>query len=369
MGFLLGELTERELVTVDRNPGGGRSPDGGRPSHRIDIAADAPVVIAAQLTADTVRVATVALGGRVVSRDEKPLRAGRAIADAVDDLCSLIAARAASGPRVLGIGVAVPSPVRRDDGYVFSALHLDWEGIPLRELMHERLAGEGDLAALPVAVGNDANLAALAECRHGAGRDASQMLYLMTGRIGLGGALVSDGDLFSGAHGYAIEPGHITVNPSGAECVCGSSGCLEVEADHRALLRAAGEPAVATERLVGRVDALLSRARDGEPSAVEALREVNTQLGTGLASLINLTDPDCIVLGDTLGTLLELEPAPILDGVARRAFLNPTGAIPIRAGMLKDAALIGAGELAFEPLLLDPRSVVAKAAEPRARAG
>lgn len=369
MGFLLAELTDRGLVSVDRKPGGGGRSDVGRPSHRVEVSADAPVVLAAQLTADTLRVATVALGGHVLSRDERPLPEGRATADVVDELCSLIAARAAGAGRVLGIGVAVPSPVRRDDGYVFAALHLEWAGIPLRNLMLDRISRDRDLAALPVAIGNDANLAALAERRHGAGQGAKQMLYLMTSRVGLGGALVSDGQLLTGAHGYAIEPGHITVNPTGAACLCGSSGCLEVEADHRALLRAAGEAAGPTEQLVERVNALLLRARAGEPAAVEALQDVNSRLGTGLASLINLTDPDCIVLGDTLGTLLELQPEPILERVAKRAFLNPTGAIPILPGKLDDAALIGAGELAFQPLLLDPRSVVEKASERHARAG
>jgi predicted NBD/HSP70 family sugar kinase len=360
MGFLLGELTDRGLVTVDRKPAADGKPDGGRPSHRVAVSHDAPVVIAAQLTADTIRVATVALGGRILSREEKAFAPKRRVAAVVDDLCSLIAAAAAEGPDVLGIGVGVPSPVRREDGYVFAALHLDWPGIPLRELMLERLTDWPGTAGVRLAIGNDANLAALAESRHGAGRGARQMLYLMTSRLGLGGALISDQELFTGAHGYAIEPGHVTVNPGGAPCLCGSNGCLEVEADHRALLRAAGEAEVSTERVVARVHALLERAREGERPALEALREVNAQLGIGLASLINLTDPDCVVLGDTLGTLLELEPDPITERVAERSFLNPTGAIPIRPGALQDATLLGAAELAFGPLLLNPREVVAK---------
>lgn len=362
MGFLLGELTDRGLVTVDRQPAAERKPDGGRPSHRVSVSDDAPVAIAAQLTADTIRVATVALGGHVLGRDERKLPPGRAIAAVVDDLCSRIAA-AAKDAEVLGIGVGVPSPVRRDDGYVFAALHLEWPGIPLRELMLERLSAFPETAGVPVTIGNDANLAALAESRHGAGRGARQMLYLMTSRVGLGGALISDQQLFTGAHGYAIEPGHVTVNPGGAPCLCGSNGCLEVEADHRALLLAAGQTGVPTERVVDRVGALLEEARSGESSAVKALREINAQLGIGLASLINLTDPDCIVLGDTLGALLELQPEPINDRVAERSFLNPTGAIPIRPGALQDATLLGAAELAFQPLFLNPRGAVASGRE------
>jgi predicted NBD/HSP70 family sugar kinase len=360
MGFLLREMSERGLVVVDRSPGGPRRPDGGRPSHRVEVSDKAPVAIAAALSADTVRVATVALGGNVLRREEHPLPAGRAIPDVVDDLCTMVAGQAREASRLLGVGVAVPSPVRREDGYVFAALHLGWPGIALRELMQRRLSEDFDVSDVRLTVANDANAAALAESRRGSGTDARQLLYLMTSRVGLGGALISEQEVFAGAHGYAIEPGHIMVNPNGAACLCGSYGCLEIEADHRALLRAAGEEAETTEELVERVGRLLGRARRGEESASAAVRSVADALGTGLASLINLTDPDCIVLGDTLGTLFELQPDPIIERVATRAFLNPAGAIPIRPGVVDDAPLIGAAELAFQPLLADPRSVVGK---------
>jgi len=360
MGFLLREMSERGLVVVDRSPNGARRPDGGRPSHRVEVSDQAPVVIAAALSADTVRVGTVALGGKVLRREEHSLPTGRAIPDVVGDLCSMVAGQVRTASRLLGIGVAVPSPVRREDGYVFAALHLGWPGIALRELMLSRLAEHLDVSDLRLTVANDANAAGLAESRRGSGTDARQLLYLMTSRVGLGGALITEQDVFAGAHGYAIEPGHIMVNPNGAACLCGSHGCFEIEADHRALLRAAGEQADSTEELVERVGTLLRRAHDGEERASVALRTVADAVGTGLASLINLTDPDCIVLGDTLGTLFELEPDPIVERVATRAFLNPAGAIPIRPGALEDATLIGAAELAFQPLFVDPRSVVGK---------
>ena len=360
MGFLLREMGERGLVTVDRRPSTARRPDGGRPSHQVRVSDQAPAAIAAELSADTAAVATVALGGNVIRREEHPLPAGRAIPDVIDDLCSMVASQARLTSRLLGVGVAVPSPVRSEDGYVYAALHLEWPGIALRELMLERLYEELDVTDLRLTITNDANAAGLAESRRGSGREARQLLYLMTSRVGLGGALIAEKEVFGGAHGYAIEPGHITVNPNGAACLCGSYGCLEIEADHRALLRAAGEESEGTEELVRRIGSLIQRARDGEARAGEALRTVAASLGTGLASLINLTDPDCIVLGGTLATVLELQPQPILERVAGRAFLNPAGAIPIRPGELEDAALIGAAEVAFQPLLVDPRSVAGK---------
>ncbi|GAB3884025.1 hypothetical protein GCM10029964_044390 [Kibdelosporangium lantanae] len=221
MGYLLGELAARSLVEIDRS---GVSSSGGRPSHRVHIADGAPTVVAAQISADTFTVGTVGLGGRVLTSEEHPLPSldPLAILDALADVM-----RGHIGRSVLGLGVALSSPVRTTDGYAPAALHMGWPGVPVRDLLLERLP------ALPLAVANDANMAGLAEYRHGAGRGARQLLYLTTGHVGLGGATITDGRLFTGAHGYAIEPGHVTVDPSGALCPCGSTGCLEVEADHR----------------------------------------------------------------------------------------------------------------------------------------
>src|SRR5262249_1901853 len=135
--------------------------------------------------------------------------------------------------------------------------HLRWPGVPVRELLAERLAAEERTAGIPVRVANDANLSALAESRRGAGRGAATMLYLGAATFGMGGGLAIDGNLFEGAHGYAIEPGHVTVNPAGAPCSCGSTGCLEVEADSRALLRAYGRGRTTRTRLRAAVDRLL----------------------------------------------------------------------------------------------------------------
>ena len=117
-----------------------------------------------------------------------------------------------------------------------------------------------DIGDVRVHVGNDANLAALAESRHGAGQGAAQMLYVMTGQVGVGGGLVIDGRLHLGSAGYALEIGHTPVPPGDRPCRCGNRGCLEVEADPTALLAAAGlsttEPTLASgaggDRAAGR---------------------------------------------------------------------------------------------------------------------
>jgi predicted NBD/HSP70 family sugar kinase len=341
MGYLLGELADRALVQIDRS---GRRTDGGRPSHQVMLASDAPTVVAAQIQPDTFTVATVGLGGHILSRSTLPLPDPRPI-EALDELCSLMMSHVREG--VLGFGVAVPSPVRSSDGYAPAALHLGWPGLPLHAMLAEHLS-------LPLSIANDANLAAIAEYRHGAGRGATQLLYLTTGNVGLGGGVVSEGRLFLGAHGYAIEPGHITVDPAGAQCPCGSTGCLEVEADHRALLRLLGLD-VPLQSIAAEVAALLDSPT---PEVMAAVQQVNTRLAVGLGSLANIVDADRIVLGGTLGTLYSLEPDIVRRKLGERAFLADLAAVPITPGELPDAVLLGAAELAFQPLLDDPRNLV-----------
>jgi len=342
MGYLLGELAARSLVEIDRS---GVSSSGGRPSHRVLIAEGAPTVVAAQISADTFTVGTVGLGGRILTMAEHPLPS----LDPLEILDALaVVMRGYIGPSVLGLGVAVSSPVRTTDGYAPAALHMGWPGVPVRDLLLSRLP------ALPLAVANDANMAGLAEYRHGAGRGARQLLYLTTGHVGLGGATITDGRLFTGAHGYAIEPGHVTVDPSGALCPCGSTGCLEVEADHRGLLRLLGRD-VPLDQVNAAVASVLL---DPTPEVMAVVRRVNTRLAIGLASLANIVDADRIVLGGTLGRLFTLDPEVVRTGLAERAFLTELAHTPIVVGELANSVLLGAAELALQPLLDDPRAVI-----------
>jgi predicted NBD/HSP70 family sugar kinase len=122
------------------------------------------------------------------------------------------------------------------------------------------------------------------------------------------------------------------------------------------LLRAAGRSTDATQNLPQAAEAVLLAARADEPSALQAVRHVSARLGSGLATLVNLTDPDRIVLGGRLADYHRLAPGPLTENLAARSFISHAEAIPIAAGALPDAALLGAADLAFQPLLNDPRS-------------
>jgi predicted NBD/HSP70 family sugar kinase len=350
VGAVVEDLRARQLILVETRPG--PAGEAGRPSHQVSLHPDGPVVVAIQLRSDSYRVAVVGLGGELVSSSSAPLPQPSTPERVLGAIARDAVAAAASCPRsCLGVGVAVPSAVSRVDQHALAALYLRWpSAVPVRTIL-SRLIG----AELPVHVGNDANLAALAEFRHGAGVGASDMLFLTTGQRGVGGGLVVGGRLFTGSAGYALELGHLTVDPAGRECHCGNRGCLDVEADPRALVEAAGI-AVTDEGDVEAAarDVMARAARD--PRAGAAVARVADRLAVGLAGLVNLFNPDRIVLGGLYADVLGAMAERMADALRRRSLLSVASEVPLCAAALADDAIIlGAGELALQPLLDQPR--------------
>ena len=346
-GYALTELVGRGLVRVDDRPGARSGTGPGRPSHLVEVAPSSPVALSVHLRVDTLDVAVVELGGRVLRVEREPVEARPDVASIFLRISRLLRmlGREAGRP-VAGVGVSMPSPVRSADGYALQPRHLEWTGVPARDLVREGLD-----EPWPVHVGNDANLAALAEHRHGSGRGARQLLYVTTEHIGIGGALVTEGSVFGGARGYAMEVGHTSADPDGPRCSCGSRGCLELVADTRALMRAAYLPDTPVTGIGYRARVLMEAAERGDPAAAAAVDEVATRLGVGLAGLVNLLDPDRIVLGGLLAKLLALGRTRITTELRERSFLERAVPVPVEVAALDSGALLGAAELAFEPVL------------------
>lgn len=348
-GYALNELVARRLVVVDGHPGPrhGDTAGPGRPSHHVHVASGSPVALTVHLRVDTLDVALVELGGRVLRVEREPVEARPEVASIFLRIGRLLRTlgREAGRP-IAGVGVSMPSPVRAEDGYALEPRHLDWTGVPALDLVRDGLD-----EPWPVHVGNDANLAALAEHRHGAGRGARQMLYVTTEHIGIGGALISGGTLFAGASGYAMEVGHTPADPDGPDCSCGSRGCLELVADSRALMRAAGQPESPVTGIEYRARVLIEAAERGEPEASRAVDEVAVRLGAGLAGLVNVLDPDRILLGGLLGRLHSVGAAHITDEMGRRSFLERAVPVPVVPAALECGALLGAAELVFGDVL------------------
>lgn len=356
-GAVAAELEALGLIRVDSRPGAAAGSQG-RPSHRLSVDETGPVVLAAQVHADGFRASLVGLGGRTVATAPGCTTVQ---ADPAQVLGEVVAAGAGllrdSGRRCVGAGLAVPSAVAEPEGTALNPLHLAWPaGAPVREIFAEQIAAAGIEG--PAFTGNDVNLAALAEHRHGAGRGAQHLLCVATGHRGVGGALVLDGRLHSGSSGLALEVGHLTVNPEGRPCHCGSRGCLDVEADPLAFLVTAG-------RDPGPEVSLLQQSRDmlatdyTDPAVRSAAEQLIDRLGLGLAGLVNILNPDRIILGGLHRELLRADPERLRAVVADRSLWGRSGGVPILPCTLDHNSLVGAAELAWQPVLDDPLAALA----------
>ncbi|MEE1841098.1 ROK family protein [Streptomyces sp. NPDC088190] len=356
-GAVAAELEALGLIQVDSRPGSAAGSQG-RPSHRLSVRESGPVAIAAQVHADGFRAALVGLGGRLVATAPGCVTVtadpAQVIGEVVDDCARLLRD---SGLRCVGAGLAVPSAVAEPEGTALNPLHIAWPaGAPVSEIFADCVREAGIPG--PAFTGNDVNLAALAEHRHGSGRGAQHLLCVATGHRGVGGALVLDGRLHTGSSGLALEVGHLTVNPEGRPCHCGGRGCLDVETDPLAFL-------VAARREPGPEESLLKQAGDllrteYEDAAVRgAAEELIDRLGLGLAGLVNILNPDRIILGGLHRALLDADPERLRAVVADRSLWGRSGSVPILPCTLDHNSLVGAAELAWQPVLDDPLAALA----------
>jgi predicted NBD/HSP70 family sugar kinase len=191
------------------------------------------------------------------------------------------------------------------------------------------------------------------------------MIYLAS-EVGIGGGVIANGSPLAGAAGVAGEVGHLPVNSNGMRCYCGAIGCWETEAGEIALLRHAGhEFRPPCHDCVAMV---LAGAARGDPAARAAVETVGHWLGVGLAILVNIFNPERIVLGGFFGELYPSVAHIVREQVQARAFLPARDLVSIVPGTLgADTALLGAAELAFEPVLADPTLIPVRKAAPAAR--
>ncbi len=344
---LIGELVAGDLVVEEPAV---RLGTPGRPSPLVRLVSESVVVLALEIAIDSLAVAVVGAGGLVHERMrvDRP-RGHSTLDDVVADLVELAETVRRSRPAdetPIGVAVAVAGIVRNTDGLVRLAPNLGWVDEPLRERL---AAGLG--LAVPVDVANESDLGGLAEFRRGAARGADDVLYVH-GEVGVGGGIIVDGRPLDGIGGYGGEIGHIPVNPDGRPCRCGSTGCWETEVGERALLARAGYPLDGGRAAV---DAVLADAAAGRPAALEAIAATGHWLGIGLAGLVNILNPRRVVLGGLFSRVHPLVDGQVEAGLDHYALAAPrqlVSVVPSTLGV--DAPLLGAAELAFEPLLADP---------------
>jgi glucokinase len=264
-------------------------------------------------------------------------------------------AREAAGAEVDAVGFGIPALIDQRTGTAVIAVNLALADIPFRDVMAERLG-------LPVFVDNDGNVTALAEHKAGAARGASEAVVLTIG-TGIGGGLILRGELYRGAIGSGGELGHMVIDMHGPPCQgnCPGRGCVESLASGTALAREAAR--LALERpgsALGRALAAGRRptgplvtelAHDGDPAATEALALIGRRLGVAIAALVNIFNPEVVVIGGGVIAAGEFLLAPARAVVAERA-LPPSRdvvkIVPARFGV--EAGMVGAAVLAFQGL-------------------
>jgi glucokinase len=328
------------------------------PDGRIGIVSGSQVhaVVGIDLGGTKIAAAVVTADGALHERELVPTEAdgGRdhVIARLVDVVISL---KRRTSYTVEAVGIGAPAPLSPSRGIIWEAPNMTgWERAPIRALLQAQLE-------LPVALENDARAAALAEARVGAGRGASSMLYVTVG-TGIGGGLLQNGRLLRGASETAGEVGHIVMNPDGPLCGCGNYGCLEQYAAGPAIERRAAEllrdgaasqlRGIPADRLTG--ERVAEAARDGDPVGLRAFQEAGTWLGAGIASMVNVFNPEVVVVGGGVAQTGELLMSSVRSSVRHHSLSRPFDVLSIKLAMLgTDAGILGAGMAALDTLVVE----------------
>jgi predicted NBD/HSP70 family sugar kinase len=299
---LIGELINRGLV----QQGGLAKGQVGRPGQRLQLG-DTVVGVGVQIDTGYVAVYAVDLSGNVrherrISCDVSRLRADQALELAAQLVSESVLVVESADATALGVTVAVPALVNSTLGTVSHAALLDWHNVPVGTMLAERL----DRPAYPILVENDAHLAALAEYIVGSAAGSPNLL-LLTGDGGLGAGIVADGRLVRGAVGYAGQVSHLPLDPQGPPCRCGRRGCWETLVGVPALLHMAADPDDEVRNpnrdLVDRLTELTHRAENGDTRTLSAFQHVGRWLGIGAAVIVDVLNPEVLVLGSSFAVL------------------------------------------------------------------
>jgi predicted NBD/HSP70 family sugar kinase len=330
----------------------------GRPGQVVELSDGGVVALGLEINVDYLAVRALDLTGaerdrRLDARDNR----GVPESEVLDRLAALASASLdavhGEGLRLVGATVAVPGLVDAAGDSLLVAPNLGWRDVPVAEELRRRL----DEPPFPLTADNEANLAALAELWEGTARGLRDVLYI-SGEIGVGAGIIVAGELFRGAQGYGGEFGHMTMDPTGRPCGCGSRGCLETFAGLEALLAGAGlDPAsAATTTGSGEPVAMLAgRARAGDEQALAALRDGGHWLGIAIASAANLLNFQAVVLGGFFAQLATWLAAPITRELEAHVLASDWAVPRLLPSILgPEAAVRGAAALSLRRVLADP---------------
>jgi predicted NBD/HSP70 family sugar kinase len=343
---------------------------GGRPPIVLEFDDTAGYLLGVDMGAAHVAVALTDLRGRVLAWEHRlhPVRTDpEGTRTSIVEMCSAcLATRPGSRRRLVGIGIAVPCPVDPEHPDRFSEIVLPaWHGRSGFKPIATRFR-------VPLLVDNDANLGALAERWWGAGRGIDDFAYVKVG-TGLGAGHFVHGRIYRGATGVAGEIGHLAIDPQGKPCICGLRGCLATLVGSQALVERATEllarhPRSALAGTTPTIETIEDAALASDALALQVVREAAGHLGTAIAGLLNLMNPNLVILGGGLSRLGDILLDPLRDVIRNRTLVSSLAAAHVKTSELGPRSIaVGAATLVLDAALADPRLFPAPQPRPETR--
>jgi len=364
---LVTELIEQQFVhEVGMNATG-----LGRPSVLLELNPSAGFIISAEIGVDFISCLSADFTAEILWQHKETTQPEAGQQAILDRFLALLdqafdSGRACCEERLLGVAVGAPGLVDYQTGTLLFAPNLRWQDVPLRDIVSQKFD-------VPIFVDNEANMAALAEYYTGAAQGFEEVLYISSG-VGLGGAIVQQGQLYRGTTGLAGEFGHMTVDSNGAVCNCGNQGCWETLVSQSTLSRYVLEGRKAASgdgRLRGDNDAhdpisvevIVKAARSNDRIALDALRRVGRDLGIGIALLVNALNPDLVVFGGILSLASDFL-LPIVETELEQRALRWTRAATkvVRANYGSDACVMGGIAAVHQMMFSQPTRMLSAAA-------
>lgn len=308
-------------------------------------------VIGVDLGGTNLRTAIVSSDGEILDKHKEATKAVdgwvKVVARLIDNIKRQLETATRMGTEIFAVGVGAPGVILVDKGIVVKSPNFpDWNNLPLKAELEKALK-------IPVFIENDANAAALGEKWRGAGQDIRSMIHLTLG-TGVGGGIILDNKIWHGADGMAGEIGHMTLIPDGRQCTCGNTGCLEMYASARGIVLSFREelekqklPAAEALKEVTS-EKVYQAAREGDAVARRVMKDMGRMLGIGIASLINIFNPERVVIGGGVKDAWPLFIGATHEEIMKRAFQVPAERTEIVPSLLgDDAGMVGAAAVAL----------------------
>jgi len=362
---LVQELIDRQFVREVGLETSGSRRRVGRLAMMLTLNPEAGFIVSSEIGVDFMRVICTNFAPEIIWQCNEKILSNTSQQQIIDHVLALMLNAEIEGRKFsnsfLGVSVGVPGLVDQNSGSLLFAPNLKWHDVPLRKILEE-------IFEAPVVVDNEASIAALGEYYYGAAQGFEEILYISAG-VGLGGGIVHEGRMFNGVTGFGTEFGHMTMDPDGELCNCGNYGCWETQVSQEALFRyitktiSRGSFSSLTEKTKGdpelmTVPIVVEAANGGDELALEAFHEIGIYLGIGIASLVNILNPDLVVFGGILSLAADyLLPVinDILDQRALKWNRNATRVVSAQQGL--DACVMGGVAKVYQAILAEPDNV------------